>query len=1105
MIKRELGTSSRADYATVLINHISMVQARLDNIQPHVTDAGRIADFFKSKNGKELTNIIMQSQAARSADAKLPKISKEIQADVSPLIEFITSTLKTIDYIASWGRTAKNLLANINKNCTDLDIRFNHQLVIHVTKLFTTFSKVAIFLHLSPLCQRIVQMIPLFPELSKIQLTQTYDELYRFVCQSTRNPFSYAKSQLSSMGEKLSLLCAQISPFLIQIFGHWPVIEWEKFSLFEKTVEQLESTLPPTVNIVLQNLTLFRDTVLFFSLIFPEYPSNTPQYSTLMNNVLTESAEIFITPLLKLPIQRLLSIFVKITKNKVFEELTESNEYERSLKDEISHKQRMTNCYYLLRDINDVASFDPDYLPKLINEIIPLAAIGAYEVTTMLANGTIIDQVPGLVDILVDLGMLFIKYEDSLKRFFLYNLTTIDATYLNSLHGSISRLTDDWQIKISNLIKELVDALSIIDIEEFDRGTRYDLTPLLNTANRLFYLFNEVSTKHQAAYLHQIFEHLSTIIMHAEIAQNPKKFFIEFCPIHKLWCFTDLISEYITDLPGGIHTNSAFITLFQFFNLDEIELVFNQPMIKKASNTIIDIRTKLIEKIESVFTSFFKEGSFLSDIINQGSNLHIFDPSKYMVSYTEYELEKVNNLIKYRAPCFQIKEFIRRTPYSVNLFGNEIKLLSFISETITMQLAELMFENKLPSTSWLCSAFSTSPELLWPIYLQMNSSFPYMLIKSKANHSAYQGQESYLDQISIIRSNPDAKSDDHSYKLIGKLEAKVREFLDKYYRNYIFNLYGERFEPITENSSPEFDTLLSYQGFKEVIMDLGPQAGFCLNKIIVSSISESMVKIFNTHQAINNQLSDWWNKFRQKDDSWIPSAVNVPEIKKAGEEMIKLGAALRLRAFIRKALHDVISKSAPGLIELINCSFIKDKGEHISEKQDFLAEMVSGLPSFHFIIIAVNKSGILKTSDCQLFYFFLALLLLNPDWNNIKFIQDLEGFTFNLHLLPTALDAFLATNNSFVMSSDTKKVDEGLATFFDALSHVINYKKSAQGTSKLLSETLVILADIFPKYISRLQYGTVAKSFPTNVVSDAYQKYEYSINQTLQKKPKKKK
>ena len=1100
-------SSSRSDVATVLINHINVVNSKIDVIHALFKENGKLSNFFKTKLGQNLINTVQQANSARQNKSKLPKVSQDVQREVGNLMQHFRATFVSMDYLISWAKNVKALLNDITDNSTDLDIRWNYQVSIQVCQLFVTFCKLTLYFHLKPHIQTTVQMVPLFSDLANLKLSTKYDELHKFVVSSTKNPFSFTQAQLKTMNDQLSILCAQISPFIIQIFGQWPVINWAQFSIFNDSQDPQESTLPPNISLVLQHIPLLRDTILFFSLTYPDYPEKYPQYATLMNSVLTESSTIFITPLVPFPIKTLLKIFMKTSKNQSFDELTEANEYERVLKDEVSHSQRRIHVFYMLRDINDVSSFDPSYIPKLIDNIAALASIGAYEVTLALSSNIVDVTVSTLVDDLVDLGLLFQEHKDLIRRFFLFNLTTIDATYLHNLVSNIKQLTDDWQVRMTHYIEEIVKALMMIDIEDFDRGSRFDLTPLLQTINRLFYLFNQISSRHQAAFLHPIFEHMSTILRHAQIAQDPILYFQSFCPIHQLWSQCNTIQAYIDKLPGGIHNNSAFISLFSFFNLDKIEFSLNPSMVKLAANTLTGIREFIIKNIETIIQQFFKPNSEFIQIFMHTNPDVLFNPVPYQFNQAEFDYKKVQNQTQYRAASFQIREFVRKIPMEINLCGNPVSFLSTISDTITIQLAQLMFGDQLPNTNWLHNAFSGAPEFFWPLFLQMSASFPHKFLTCKEFHSKYSHQETYLEQIALIRQSapPKSASVAQTYQLISKLEEKVAWFLKEGYKRTIFNAYGDRFHVIAQKDLPQdFATIISYRGMKQIITELGPQGGFCLNKIIVNEIADAMVKIFKIHDACLTQISDWYVQFRQKKIDWMTQASLLPQLKTASQEMIRLGAALQLRGYLRRAIFEVISQCEPGLVEIINAALIKDNGEHLSEKQDFLHEMVSGMPSFHFIKLAIDKNNLIKTTNCQQFYFFIALFLLNPDWKDIKFIPENEGFTHNLHLFPTALDAFLSTNGCFVSANDGKKVEEGLSVFFDTLSQVIIFNTQDLDDSNLLGPSLTIFADLFPKYISKLQYGTVSKAFPLNVVLDAYTRYSQLLQLDVQTKKKRK-
>lgn len=1078
--------SRRADIIYILVQHIDVIMNKLDVIADFTDKDGDFDKFIHSKHGQSLVKDASSYRASKSG--KLPKIHSDVLKSFNPHLEKVRSTALAISYVADWAISVKHALIDIGPHITDLDIRWNNNVVLLIAKLLVTFSKITTLINIRSLVYIIVQILPIIPQLRDYDLNLDHDKLSKFISYCTKGPYGFAAATFEKMEQTVSDLIAQISPNIIQILGQWPVIEWNDFSVFSQVEQTNDSTLPTNLHLVLSNIELFRDFIIFFCFLFPTYTENYPQYSTILTNAITEGLTIKLSPSFFCPISKLISVFNNTVKNKSLQELEEINEYERNLKFDISHPQRLNHVYYLLRDISDVTSYDPTYIPKLINHIIPLASLACYEVSQALSDGNIDEMVSRTIECLCDIGSSFKIQENVIKRFFLFNLTTIDATFLNSLYSSISKLNERWQSNIANIINEMTKALGSIDLEDFDGGSRYDLMPFIITANRLSFLFNDASTKLQTAYLHPIFEHLCTIIFHANLAQDPFGFFLSLVPIHRFWAHSAILKKYAKELPGGLSHNAGLLTIFPFFNYDALAYSMNDCMLTKAKPALTNIRNTLTFKFQEIIQNYLSPREKLIGISEHTSRYTVFDPKDFVIPADSFNRDYVEERIRFREGEVTLKEFMLNIPRAITLGDEEVPIGNFMCDHVGKKLAELMFDNKLPEISNMTYAFSAIPELLWPIHCIMGISFPKQLLECRWQQGNIGGPTSYLDKIAKIKGgNQLEESQEEEKPMITILMENIQQFITKGTNNTLYKTYGRRFEPINKEISPAMAQLLSYDGFLELFRNLGPQAAFWLNSIVVNEIGAIMVAIFQKHTHIINEVINWYNKYRAQSYSWVQNAINTPEIKQCAADFVRLGSCLRLRSLIRQAAADTLSNSIPGLYKILASAISREKNNQWGEKQDFLIEMASPLSTFHFIKFAIEKtSNLIKTTNASQFFFFLALLLLNPDWQNIDFYYDSESFSGNLHNIPDAFDAFLSIIECFVQDADDKKVDASLDTFFDTFAHVIQWKRKYSESGEFLEDSLIILADIFPKFVRKLQYGTIAESFPINVVLDAY-------------------
>jgi len=459
-------------------------------------------------------------------------------------------------------------------------------------------------------------------------------------------------------------------------------------------------------------------------------------------------------------------------------------------------------------------------------------------------------------------------------------------------------------------------------------------------------------------------------------------------------------------------------------------------------------------------------------------------------------------------------------PGSISFNGEEIQISEFLTKHLTEDLASFIFKRPAADPQWLDSVFSAACQYMWGIYNILGASFPARLLTTRYQNSIYPDQTTFLQQISLIRQDcinakpkpipqTDKKSkkrsekDSHvevfvepevneytkDLKLSKLFEDRLKAFISTEFLSCYYLPHSKAFENFAEMKyyAVEF---ASQSAMRKMIDSLGLHVGFNLDRILIAEIAKSMGTIYQCYIALGKTVNSWYGSFRTGGEEWVGAAQSL-EIGMAAEETVRLGAMLALRDMLRSAMHEAVKQSAPGMINLIRPAYIRAI-EHLSEKEDLMMEMISAEPTFFFIKMALESMGIEKTSDSIQFFFFLALLLIYPKWEDAVFVQDHEIITHNLHLIPVAIDAFINVLSSFCQAHDEKIVASGMQFYFTVLQHIVQIKRQNDDLLLKSASSFVVLADLFPKYLRTLEYGRISHSFPNSVVSEAYRIIESS-------------
>ena len=279
-------------------------------------------------------------------------------------------------------------------------------------------------------------------------------------------------------------------------------------------------------------------------------------------------------------------------------------------------------------------------------------------------------------------------------------------------------------------------------------------------------------------------------------------------------------------------------------------------------------------------------------------------------------------------------------------------------------------------------------------------------------------------------------------------------------------------------------SFFSYNSLNYMIKNLGPQSGFAIDRIIVSHAGKVMKDIFDLQQKALPELQAWYPDFMKGGSLWKKAATD-PNIIKASGLMINLGVTLKLREHLREAIRDCVDIYISGLPDLIVAGTKRISGQP-SEKEHIIIELLTTLPHFHFIIGYLQRENILAATDTRMIFFFFALLLSIPKYNDIKYNSETEHFTYNLHLFPVGIDGFIQCLSVFTTASDIRDINGGMGLFVDVMASILQQMRQNPSVTNQTQCAFTILVDFFPRSISCIEYGRIGKNFPPSVISEAY-------------------
>lgn len=1139
--------NSQFDLTEVLYSHIDLVLTKLDQINSILFHGSPLDSAFSLKSGSDVADFIRDVEKA-----KLPKMGNSVKKFISEHSSRIINVAEAACYCLHWCDSAIKALGILCNNSLDLDIRWNYMFSIRFCQIFVALCKVLLFFSYFTNIRNCITLslhIDGGDNNPNLKIPGKLSDFSKKAASYTNQPFSIFQnedSRLPPIGDILSLqlgqLISQIGPFLIQVIGEWPLLDWQDFVIFNRIPkQQSDSTLPNMEHIVLANLQILVETSYFFSFCFPLFISEHPQFLALMNELTSETELVLVSKATSIPISHIIATYncfldssksknPKIKQPPIDEKVVASK---MNIKFTMSHKQRLNHLVVILKDIMNLCECEAAYLPMLTYDVISLCGFAYYELSIMLLknDNSFKPQVSEdteksdesteilqIIDILVRIAKIYCKYERHIMRFFVYNIATVDLVYFTKLFRQYCGDSFDWQTRLTSYIGDLCYQIQEnVKLDEFDNGIRYDFIPFIYTHGRILHYYNYLKIDNHIAYLQTIFEHLETIRIHMLFAQSPIQAFLTYCPIHTLWRSYLKFADFLKNAPGGIHLISSIINLFSFFNHDSISMSILTFNVDNITKMFTKSRADVLNYIYTLLNTHLDEKSLMMKVIKQNRFDMLFDPSHFIRNQADINLTDIMEDTQVANTIWQMKELLLRLPDSITFNQTEYPICSFIAQGITNNLGNMIFKKIVPDAFLLDSKFSIAAQIVWPLYTMLNASFSYKLYQSKYEHGNGFKTTSLSDMIfkfriddmqfpsfSKIKSTPSKASmdDDPSNlaamiqypKIINTFIESLKVFLAREYFDILYLPYRKKFVSMGNGQ------YLSLASFESLFLSLGLVSAFHIDHLLIQNAAHTMADIFFIFIRNQSEINKLLDDFRKGGITWMSQHDNQA-FQKAGQMMIKLGVILKIRELVREAMKNTMDKTIIGFSDLVSASAKKQVSDHISDNKDFFVEITTAIPDFHFIESFLSNANIEQCSDPILLFFFFAILLSNSQWKKVEFESANETITHNLHLFPVAVDAFLNLFNVFCQSSDSQIIGDGMGFFFSLMFQFINKMKASTSVDIKTSFSFIILIDLFPKIIKVIEYGRVSQSFPSSIISTAYKELENPEGHPASNKP----
>lgn len=1024
---------SVADIGYILNGHSQHLMNRLDDLAQNYTSI--LSKHIKENDtDKKLQKIKLNGKGAKlsSRDESFIRKNKDTLVHIKDVLLYSVDFLSTVE---SYFLSLRGV---------QLDVRLNMVLVTQIFHLFRTYCKVYLFHKQFSINKYAILMLKYQDNNVELGTAENFfdksvDNDLRDVAKDLLDRIlpSNVSTDDIHYSHPFSYVISQISPSIVQYCSSFPTVDWEAFSIFTRSDDYSDIGLFSNLHIVMANIELFVETVLFFYVGYWQFIIKDIKFRNLFNVIAYELEEISITNHFYEKGTEFISEYFDASLDQLDSKLPSAN---------YSHLLRTKHIYMLIRDIYSVCETNPGYTVLLINDIIPLLSAGFYEVKNFIKLVDLGDDKEKiklfkewssrLLEVIVDFVYLVKKEQKEIRDSFLHNIVRVDTAFLSDLVKNFIEINDtDDKRNLNTLFSEIIKSLSEITVDPEDKYT-YDLTPLIITIYRMLHEFANYSAHNSTIYLHQSFEHLNCIFMRLNFAANLIRSFLRVVNFDEI-----IIKLGIIDM--GME--SSFIKITRFISG------------KNKRQKLKDIFDRFLELYFTGDNSYFRKSFLTKSISSRKGDDNIM-------------------LIKASA-CGFVSSI-----YYDTLEEDRAALTKKIKNVTDYFFYTILLDKDLHTPIEINHIINRSVMYLWPIFIVCRLSLANELYDSRRK-TLIQGSVklgSIAEYISNFMSSRSSQG-------LTTIKNYYDDFAEKHFSDLPYSLYQSAFFKSSHSLKIPYDPykIFSLEAMKVLINSTGVLAGY----VIMSHVHKSIVSCFNKLITCFIEYEDSFKKIIND----VPG-VGKSEILKnnkyftdAAKAFISMSCQLQFRRVLRVALGEFFDKHIRGVRDIVK-SYRDNDSINTNTNFYYFCEFLNITDNYGFIycnpaIIRSTK----KTIDPEYFFKFLPFLLFNYTDKSNNFITKYEGFTRNLHLIHNGFDFLCNIRHS---SFDRYKNDYSsyfISGFRKAieLSQRDNYRSHV---TEYAYDQLLVCLDICARKSEYINYSRACDGFSYDSFIESYKK-----------------
>ena len=272
-----MAASGRVEELEALYNHIEYLNSKLDIFDSITGTNSLLYKELHSSQGEKVKKAIDQYYSNKELPNKKPQALNlsSHQAFFTKLgtLKFYTF-VQALKYMYQFCFLTKHELKNLCEKVKDFDLRWNQYITVRCCQLFVQYCKTILFIKAHSISKYIIVIAAYTPKdfqiNDKVCDTNLLNKIKDFIISCSSDPFLFIHSEVDFLSSPLARFAGSVGAFIARLFGTFPLIDFNQFSIFNPPASQPETTLMDDESIILSHLSLMKETLFFFLFAFFE-------------------------------------------------------------------------------------------------------------------------------------------------------------------------------------------------------------------------------------------------------------------------------------------------------------------------------------------------------------------------------------------------------------------------------------------------------------------------------------------------------------------------------------------------------------------------------------------------------------------------------------------------------------------------------------------------------------------------------------------------------------------------------------------------------------------------------------------------------------------